>query len=115
MREPKDATIRAEYPSGNTFEGVEKCLEKLRGGSSYCYRGVNLWLASDGRLSPHTTAANAGEPAYRLQLAPTGREACGAAGRPVEAHRRVRERQGARSVPGPHRRFALPASRHHFA
>jgi hypothetical protein len=52
LTEPtKEATtIHAGYPRANTLENLEKCLEKLSGGSSYCYRGVNLWIAPDGYL-----------------------------------------------------------------
>src|SRR5215212_165743 len=55
-----------------------------------------------GADAPHQRGQGWGAgPVHLLQLAPDGGEARGAAGRPVEAHRRVQERQGARRVSGP--------------
>jgi hypothetical protein len=52
LTEPtREATIRAEHePRAGSFDSLLKCLEKLRQGSSYCYRAVNLWIAPDGYL-----------------------------------------------------------------
>lgn len=53
MTDPTGANAHPEdrpTHGGGISASLRRCLERLRGGSPGCYRGVNLWLAPDGFL-----------------------------------------------------------------